>query len=101
MIQFAVNHLDEGGKTETSTSGDPVQVADGNQLQVLGQFEAIGELDGKAGGIDLKVVVTNVPQLNLLEKQLVRCRRPANSVARSCQICSSQSWDALRILNWR
>ena len=45
------------------------KVADGNPLQVLGQFEVTAELDGKAGGIDLKVVVTNVPQLNLLGRQ--------------------------------
>ena len=42
------------------------KVADGNPLQVLGHFEVTAELDGKTGGIDLKVVVTNVPQLNLL-----------------------------------
>ena len=40
---------------------------DGNPLQVLGQSEVTVDLDGKAGGINLKVVVTNVPQLNLLE----------------------------------
>ena len=42
------------------------KVADGNPLQVLGQLEVTAELDGKVGGIDLKKVVTDVPQLNLL-----------------------------------
>ena len=39
--------------------------AGGNPLQVLGQFEVTDELDGKVGCIYLKVVITNVPQLNL------------------------------------
>ena len=47
------------------------KVADGNPLQVLGQFEATAELDGKARGIDLKVVVNNVPQLNVLGRQAI------------------------------
>ena len=45
------------------------KVADGNPLRVLGQFEVTAELDGKAGSIDLMVVVTNVPQLNLFGRQ--------------------------------
>ena len=45
------------------------KVADGNPLLVLEQFKVTTELDDKAGGIDLKVVVTNVPQLNLLGRQ--------------------------------
>ena len=36
---------------------------------MLGQFEVTAVLDGKAGGIDQKVVAINVPQLNLLERQ--------------------------------
>ena len=42
------------------------KVVDGNPLHVLGQFEVTCELDGKSGGIDLKVIVINVSQLNLL-----------------------------------
>ena len=38
-------------------------------MQVLGQFEVIAKLDGKAGGINLKMVVTIVPQLNLIGVQ--------------------------------
>ena len=45
------------------------KVANGNPLEVLGQFEVTTELDGKAGGIDLKVVVTDAPQLNLFRRQ--------------------------------
>ena len=33
------------------------------------QFEATAELGGKTGGRNLKVVVTNVPQLSLLGRQ--------------------------------
>ena len=45
------------------------EVADGNPLQVLGQFKVTAELDGKAGGINLKVIVTNVTQQNLPRRQ--------------------------------
>ena len=38
-------------------------------MQVLGQFKVTAELDGKVGGVNLKVVITNVPQLNLLSRQ--------------------------------
>ena len=37
-------------------------------MQVLVPFEVTAELNGKAKGINLKVVVTNVPQLNLLRR---------------------------------
>ena len=57
------------GKPKLQPVEAEYKVADGNPLQVLGQFEVTAELDGKAGGIDLKVVVTNVPQLNLLGRQ--------------------------------
>ena len=43
--------------------------ADGNPLQVLGQIEVISELDGKAGGVNLKMIVTHVPQMNLFSRQ--------------------------------
>ena len=46
-------------------------VAKGNHLQILGEFEVTAELDGNAGGANLKVVVTNLPQLNLLGRQAV------------------------------
>ena len=35
-------------------------------MQVLGQFNVTAELDDKTEGKNLKVVVINVPQLNLL-----------------------------------
>ena len=84
------------------------KVEDGNPLQVLGEFEVTVELNGKAGEINLKVIVTNVPQQHLLSRQAmvelglsdlaghfmqhtegpkVHCRRPANSCARSFRIC--------------
>ena len=50
------------------------KVANGNQLQVLGQFQVTGQLHYKAKGIhvDLKVVVTNMPELNLPGRQANR-----------------------------
>ena len=39
------------------------KVPDGNPLQILGQFKITAKLDGKAGGVNLMVVVANVPQL--------------------------------------
>ena len=44
------------GKPKLQPVEAQYKVADGNRLQVLGQFEIIAELDGKTGGIDLKVV---------------------------------------------
>ena len=41
------------------------KAADGTPLQVLEEFKVTAELDGNAGGVDLKVVVTNVHELNL------------------------------------
>ena len=38
-------------------------------MQLLGQFKVTAELYGNTGGVNLKVVVTNVPQLNLLGRQ--------------------------------
>ena len=38
-------------------------------MQILGQFEVTAQLNDKAEDIDLKVVVTDVPQLNLLSRQ--------------------------------
>ena len=65
------------GKDTWITIGNPklqpvnaqYRVADENPLQVLGQFEVTADLDGKVGSIYLMVVVTNVPQLNLLGRQ--------------------------------
>ena len=45
------------------------KVADRRLLQVLRKFEVSAELDGKAGGMNLKVVVAIVPQINLLGGQ--------------------------------
>ena len=37
----------------------------------MGQFDVTAELDSKAGSVNLKVVVTNVPQLYLLSRQVM------------------------------
>ena len=66
MILFAEKTPGSRSETKTSASGGPVQR---NPLQVLGQFKVIAEIDGKAGGLDLKVIVTNASQLNLLGSQ--------------------------------
>ena len=42
------------GKPKLQPVEAEYKVADGNPLQVLGQFEVTAELDGKAGGIDLR-----------------------------------------------
>ena len=57
------------GKPKLQPVEAQYKFADWNQLQVLGQFKVTAELDGKVGGIDLKAVVTNVSQLNLLGRQ--------------------------------
>ena len=62
------------GKPKLQPVEDQYKVADGNQLHVLRQFEVTAELDGKPGGIDLMVVVTNVLQLNLLGRQGVQAQ---------------------------
>ena len=54
------------GKPKFQPMKAEYKVANRNPLHVLGQFEVTAELDVKAGGIDLRVVVTNVPQPNLL-----------------------------------
>ena len=59
----------ETGKPKLQPVEAPYKVADGNPLKVLGHFEVTLELDSKTGGINLKVVVTNVFQLNLLGRQ--------------------------------
>ena len=55
------------GKLKLQPVKAEYKVADGNPLQLLGQFEVTAEFDDKAGSIDLKV--TNLPQLNLLGRQ--------------------------------
>ena len=57
------------GKLKLQLVEAQYKVADGNSLQVLGQFEVTAELYGKAGGINQKRIVTNVPQLNLLGRR--------------------------------
>ena len=59
------------GKPKLQLVEAQYKVTDGNPLQVLGQFKVTAELNGKAGSIDLMVVVTNVPQMNLLGRQPV------------------------------
>ena len=44
------------GKSKLQLMETQYKVADGNPLQVLGQFKVTAELDGKAGSIDRKVV---------------------------------------------
>ena len=72
------------GKLKLQPVETKYKVADGNPLQVLGQFEVTAELDRKAGGIDLKVVATNVPQLNLLGRQTVVELGLMTSLGTSC-----------------
>ena len=57
------------GKLKLQPVKAQYKLANGNPLKVLGQFEVTAKLNGKAGGVNLKVVVTNVPQLNLLGAQ--------------------------------
>ena len=59
----------EIGKPKLQPVEAQYRVADGSPLQVLGQFKAAARLDGEAEGVDLRVVVTRVPQLNLLGRQ--------------------------------
>ena len=57
------------GKPKLQTVEAQYKFADGNPLQVLRKLEVTVELEGKAGGIDLKVVITNMPQWNLFGRQ--------------------------------
>ena len=44
------------GKSKFQAVEAQYKVADGNPFQVLGQLEVTAELDGKTGGVNLKVV---------------------------------------------
>ena len=59
------------GKPKLQPVEAQYKVANGSPLQVLEQFEVTAELDGKTTDINLKVIFTNVPQLNLLGRQAI------------------------------
>ena len=53
------------GKPKPNPVEAEYKVANGNPLQVLEQFKVTAELNDNSRAINLKVIVKNVPQLNL------------------------------------
>ena len=56
----------DSGASDTFCCETAYQVAEGSPLPVVGQFQSTASIDGKSPDVTFPVIVTKVPNLNLL-----------------------------------